>query len=116
MGGAIGLTSEAGQGSTFWFTLSVAASQCAYENDHFDALRGMRFALVERHSGSAMAIKQLLESWQCLLDEYDSVDQFLARNSDKSGFAHVAKGCRVQLVMRICHTKAVRPDKSYPVV
>lgn len=63
MGGEIGLDSQIGQGSTFWFSLRLPVQTNPLRSRSFDLLSGRRLAVYDSSALSLLALRQLLESW-----------------------------------------------------
>ncbi len=65
MGGNIGVESQVGLGTTFWFTANVKKTAAAGRTVRVpDTLQEKRILIVDDHEISRLCVKQLLEQWQ----------------------------------------------------
>jgi signal transduction histidine kinase/DNA-binding response OmpR family regulator/HPt (histidine-containing phosphotransfer) domain-containing protein len=83
MGGQLGFQSEAGRGSTFWFTAALPV-QASVERPRALSLAGKRVLLVEDNAASRLVIRELLNYWHCDSEEASSAEEALGRMNDRT--------------------------------
>ncbi len=91
MGGTIGVASEEGQGSQFWFTAALAPGAAATPSHTLSALDGMRILFVGGNAVSREILTQQLSAWGVVIETASDPDQIVAllrqAQADKRPFA-----------------------------
>jgi len=80
MGGGIGLNSNEGEGSTFWFTVRIEKQQSVgSEGFNPETLRHQRVLVADSSAMSRKVFTEYLTSWGCQLSAVDSGQQALEK-------------------------------------
>jgi CheY-like chemotaxis protein/anti-sigma regulatory factor (Ser/Thr protein kinase) len=86
MGGEVGVNSQAGEGSTFWFTLPLRLdAQPHVEAEPLADLRGLRVLIVDDNNANRRMLHEQIISWEMRNGSYAGAEQALQAMREARG-------------------------------